>query len=142
MREIKFRVYNVLRNKYINLKDKIIVFYDYNEWVVQDEFNEYHEEEVYAYSCNNDILEQFTGLTDKNGVEIYEGDVLQGIATGGSESYNDLILRVYQGVDGAFRYEIKHKEKWKRSAYQTIHSLVSDKTKKYYNVKVIGNIHE
>ena len=137
MREIKFRAWNK--------EEKI---YHYNAQNTYDYGNDDVKPPIMDNSFGdvlkdkNYIIEKYTGLTDKNGVEIYEGDVLQGIATGGSESYNDLILRVYQGVDGAFRYEIKHKEKWKRSAYQTIHSLVSDKTKKYYNVKVIGNIHE
>ena len=61
MREIKFRFYDKVKEEYIFYTlDEIITFV-----ITYDEDCELWGEEV---------VEQYTGLKDKNGVEIYEGD--------------------------------------------------------------------
>ena len=84
MRTIKFRAWN---NKY-------------NEWTIPDQMGVTFNAEVFMqvgeqnFCMNPEIimLEQFTGLLDRNGKEIYEGDVLE---TYVSSSWDvDVIIRI------------------------------------------------
>ena len=58
MRTIKFRIYNKKTKSYIDIHSSAIMI---------DELNNLND---------NLIVEQFTGLHDKNGKEIYEGDIV------------------------------------------------------------------
>lgn len=70
MREIKFNVFNNNTGKIIKAEDCEIRFYGYGIYRVY-----VNNEEV----CNDKSskLLQWTGLEDKNGKEIYEGDIVK-----------------------------------------------------------------
>lgn len=77
------------------------------------------------------ILMQSTGLKDKNGVEIYEGDVL--LHTSSSINYCDTYwhsyVQVYRMNSGAYRIKGKH-------IYDT--ELMSARNR----IEVVGNIYQ
>ena len=106
MREIRFRAWCKL--------DKIL--YDWEQ--VKKEFTlEYFDDKGL-------IFQQYTGLKDKNGVEIYEGDVLSGWI--GSHWYS--------GED-KFEEVVKYDEKTASYNFPAIEVSHGD-------LRVVGNIYE
>lgn len=119
MRELKFRVWNERYNEFIRpdygligfcypLDGRIAVLTTSGEQMVD---------------C---IIEQYTGLKDKNGKEIYEGDIILV-----DNRYYSKYIVVYREWDCSFIGENDDRE-------EIIH--ICNKTPQRY--EVIGNIHE
>jgi len=120
MREIKFRVWDEQTKKmwFTNpLKGELPIKIIVGNYIRFDFSNSYGENPNFKR-----ILMQFTGLLDKNGKEIYEGDILS--ADG---MFNDFI--VFE--DGGFNLD------GGESAENLLYQL------EYYgNIEIIGNIYE
>ena len=136
MREIKFRYYDTKHN--IMLDDETN-FYGLADTYPNDEYYQYDEDwspsilQILITQIRNDerfIAMQYTGLKDKNGVEIYEGDRVEfpkGFHADkkGENAYRHYLIDEVVFTNGAFHFKKEH---------MTI-SFDIDKA------EIIGNIH-
>lgn len=120
MREIKFRVWDEGEKRfwYFLLQDILerrIVYR--GSW----------DEKVARYK-----KAQYTGLKDKNGVEIYEGDILKS-----ADKYNEIVSVVWN--HGEFQLRLEFKRIDVKGQEYTHHAYIKIYPHRYI---VIGNIYE
>ena len=120
MREIKFRAWIKKTKRYTyNIQNEYDGCYDTEN--IEQSFAHYLKSDKY-------IVEQYTGLSDTNGVEIYDGDILE-------KEYDN-----HSSTVGTIKYDAP------TFYVDTRDDLLSDNFKfdEFYKrkVKVIGNINE
>ena len=118
MRTIKFRGFSIALNDFV---------YGYLDY-----YERYDEYAIDDYAVNEDSISQFTGQHDKNGTEIYEGDIL-------AHDYGGYSLIVYREECMAF-CRIDAKDVGNINGYYNLHEEAWRSC--LQRAKVIGNQYE
>ena len=118
MRSINFRAWDNENNQMLDVQEINFedCFYGGEMQIKTTMYNDY-------FDCREMPLMQYTGLHDKNGKEIYEGDIVKSFFVDTDEAGNEI-----------YKYyimEVKYDE-----------ILCSYKIDKFMNLEVIGNIYE
>lgn len=122
MRDIKFRVWDNERNAMLNSKSVDIDFFEGKIEITSDTIR---YDEVYTDEIKEFELMQYIGVKDKNGREIYEGDIITITLDTGN------VITGSVGMNNG---------QWSIKYYDRYYSLVSI----WYEMQpeVIGNIYE
>lgn len=137
-REIKFRGYNYQYEKWF-YGSLFIQKYD-NDLTLSNSRTMIIDDRGYSVMVDNDTIGQYTNLKDKNGVDIYEGDICKGNEFSDED---DLFIIKY----GKYKTN-DWKEKYICNTYQYGWFAEHIKTKDQIHlvtpngIEVIGNIYE
>lgn len=87
-----------------------------------------HNQLEHAHSVNPETIGQYTGLTDKNGTKIFEGDIIK------SCEYDDIYFVKYCAYDNYPAFDVVPEMNIECNGLSHLHIVEG--------IEVIGNIHD
>lgn len=164
MREIKFRAWDTVNSRMGHFYEGFQWCDEYNLWFI-NQIPEDRERISDVPCADNIIMMQFTGIHDKNGKEVYEGDIMQ------YKSYH-VFKRWWATLEDIPVIEeevkkqmediaiIRAKVRWETGSFDLDYPVTlgdvhrgemtkynknngnGDSKSKYWDFEVIGNVHE
>jgi uncharacterized phage protein (TIGR01671 family) len=126
VREIKFRVWDKL---YKIMREVLSIDFEKQKVICPPRGHEFSEWYNQHLSFNEVLLMQYTGLKDKNGKEIYEGDIVETVTASGNPFGTIDVVRCQ---DGGFKLVDE--------TDSLLPIYIGDK--EVISIEVIGNIYE
>lgn len=93
---------------------------------------------LYADEVESNTLGQFTGLTDKNGVKIFEGDIVKGTA------YSGKFVGIIVWIDEIGGFGVRYRKRQEATAWEnsSILKCASKGRTDEFTAEIIGNIYD
>ena len=141
MRKIKFRAWSNYSKSFIE-DDEYLIGLDGKFYRMDFDagISGWEEGGLIWNELENITLIQFTGLHDKNGKEIYEGDLMRYYKPNSYAKGEDILEVRWHEQEGAFKYWCLRMKDWECAFQKKLYNVGNNKSGAW--CEVIGNIYE